>query len=360
MGSFIDKLLKNFDSPDAIKFSEKKIYKKDDAWLPTGIPEMEDNLGILGYPVGLTEISGMSKSGKTTLALMAMREFQKKYPNGVCIILSSENRDNKEYAEQMSINTEEVIIIKTRIVEDMFYQYQRCIDEIAELWEKEGYEGKPKIFTYWDSLGATLSKAEADAFRKNMAIMEKNEEGEGKETKYKNPQLGSFAKNAKLAMKSILSQLYEKDIFFIILNHRYDKISGQPGTKSGGGHWVEFLPSLRLETIRTQWIKLDEEEVAQLTKVKVEKNDYGSRKETVVEILLGYGVVLSEADLKYAAEHKLVKKEGVTKFNFLNMKWSSRRTYYEQYKQRNKLIPILIRKISNLRHIDILKDKGIE
>ena len=35
-------------------------------------------------------------------------------------------------------------------------------------------DGKPKIYIMWDSIGATLSRAEVDTFKENVKIVESN------------------------------------------------------------------------------------------------------------------------------------------------------------------------------------------
>lgn len=360
MSKLIDKLVKKFNGDGAIKFSDKDIFKEQSVWVHTGSPELDFNLGILGFPVGITEIAGKSRSGKTTLALMGMKNFQRDYEDGVCIILSSENRDNKEYAQQIGINTDNVLIIKSKFVEDLFYKLQLQIDYIAELWVSEKLEGRPKIFVMWDSVGATLSRSEQEAFKENVKNTEKTmEKGTKGETKHSQP--GAFAKQAKMCAKNMLGQIYDKDIIFLAINHTMANIGGN-GRKSGGGEWLEYLPTIRLETTLIEHIKIDEIEVAQLTKVKVVKNDFGSRKATIVEILLGYGYVLTEEDIDFAIKKGILVQDGKTKISFMKGKlaWSSKRTFYKLYEEKHKLLPILYKKIKDARHSLVLESKEVE
>lgn len=358
--NIIDKISKKFNDNDTVKFSEKQPFSKKDTFIHTGSPQLDYNIGALGFPVGITEISGESRSGKTTLALYGMKNFQKAHADGVCIILSSENRDNKIYAEKIGVDTERVIIVKSKMVEDLFLKTQTLINETDRVWKEENLEGKPKIYIMWDSLGATNSRAELETFMENVKISERNSE-KGTNTEYKHAKMADFAKNAKMCAKAILSQLYEKDIVFVILNHLIDNIK-TGGTDSPGGKWIEFLPSLRLKTIRTSWIRLDDIEVGQITKVKIEKNDWGSRRATEIEILLGYGIVLNQADIEYAVEKGILKREGKLKHSFMNGKitWVSQRTFYQNYIDGNKFLQLLHNKIMKERHNDVLREKGIE
>lgn len=360
--SITDKLIAKFNDGDVVKFSDKDIFKDMKTWIHTGSPELEANTGILGFPVGITEIAGKSRSGKTTLALMGMKNFQKEHPEGVCIILSSENRDNKEYAEQIGIDTSKVLIVKSKFVEDLFLKLQIQLNMINKLWAEEELDGKPQVFIFWDSLGATLSRSEQEVFQENVKNLQKSIE-KGTKMEMDHSQPGAFAKQAKGSMKNILGQIYDMDIVFVILNHTMAKIGGMSrgGRTSGGGEWIEYLPTLRFETTLIENERIDDVETAQYTKIKVIKNDFGSRKETIVEILLGYGLVLSEGDIDYAVRKGILQQKGKTGYSFMNDKltWNSKRTFYQNYKNKNKFLPILHKKITNLRHKDVLLEKGV-
>ena len=357
--SIVDKLIKKIDNDSVIKFSDKDVFDQESTWVHSGIPELDWNLRTYGFPVGITEIAGASKSGKTTLALEGMKNFQHQYKDGVSIILSSENRDNREYAREIGVDTDRVILVKNKFVEDLFFKAQNYIEEICELWREEKLDGKPKIYIMWDSLGATISRAEAETFIANAKI-EKQNAAKGTKTEYKHARMASFASSAKAAMKAMLAQIYEKDIIFVILNHLTTNFD-TGGKDSTGGSWVEYLPCLRLRTSRKDWIKLDDIEVAQTTKIKVEKNDFGTRKSTEVEILLGYGVVLSDGDIEYAIEKGILKKEGALKISFMGgkLKWSSKRTKYDLYVEKHKLLPVLLNKIKRERWNDMEKERAV-
>ena len=73
----IDKLVKRFDNENIIKFSEKDAFADMKSWAHSGSPELDFNLGTFGFPQGIVEIAGASRGGKTTLALEAMKNFQK-------------------------------------------------------------------------------------------------------------------------------------------------------------------------------------------------------------------------------------------------------------------------------------------
>ena len=79
--SIIDKIVKKFNSEDVIKFSDKDGFTAVKSWCHTGSPSLDYNLHTFGLPTGIIEIAGMSRSGKTTLGLMAMKAFLKENPD---------------------------------------------------------------------------------------------------------------------------------------------------------------------------------------------------------------------------------------------------------------------------------------
>jgi len=361
MASLADRIVSKYNSDDVIKFSDKDSFKEVKSWASLGSPELDENLGILGLPNGIIEIAGKSRSGKTTLALMGMKDFMDKNPdNGVAVILSSENRDNKEYAKNLGINVDNVIIYKIRTLEKMVYLMKNLIDNTKAIYKEDELPGEPKFYFFWDALGSTLSQAEVTAIEENVSRMEKKLiKGDDENFEAKNPQMMAFAKVGKQLGKIIISESYDTTMHFVMLNHYYDKTTGH-GTKSTGGEWVELFPTIRLKTVLKEHVKVDDVQVAQITRVIVEKNDFGSRKETEIEILLGYGLVLSANDIAYGVEKKLITRESANKYSAIGGKvsWKSKREYYDLYKEGNKFMRILHRKVLKAKHNDIFVGKG--
>lgn len=358
--NFIQNIVKKFNSEDVITFAEKDGFSEIKSWAHSSSGLLDYNLGTLGFPTGIIELAGKSRSGKTTLGLEGMKNFLKENPEvGIAVILSSENRDNKEYAKRLGIDTSKVIIIKIRYVESMFLRVKSLIKECEKYFE-ENKMGIPKFYFLWDSLGATLSKSELDTMDENVATLEKKAAKGDEITELKHEKIGAFAKPAKMFAKFLLGEMYSKVIHFIILNHQYDKIGGH-GRQSTGGEWIELFPTIRLQTSIKENVKVGDEEVAQITVVKVIKNDFGSRRPTDVEILLGYGIVLSEDEIAFGIESGIIEKVSAKKHSFLGGKltWSTKREFYDLYISGNKFLPILQKKIRNAYH-DVVRYEKIK
>ena len=366
--SIIDKIVQKFNSEDVIKFSDKDGFKDIKSWAHTGSPTLDYNLRTFGLPTGIIEIAGKSRSGKTTLGLMAMKYFLQENPDdGIAVILSSENRDNKDYALQLGLPVSRIIIVKVKYVEAMFMQVKKLIMDADEVMKE--MKMKPKFFFLWDSLGATLSKSELDTMEENTKRMEKElQRGtEVEDIELKNEKMMAFAKEAKKFAKSIMSEMYTHVMHFVMLNHQYEQSTmGVTTRKSTGGEWVELMPTLRLSMKLKNHEKIDDVEVAQITEVKVVKNDFGSRKKTDIRILLGYGIILSQDDIDYALENGILKKEGAKKVSFMNgrLSWSSPRELFNLYYEHNKMLKVLHNKIKKSMQSDLVAlkeslDKGL-
>lgn len=359
ISSVLNKLTAQFNSEDVITFKKKDGFSEIKSWAYTGSPELDWNLRTFGLPTGIIEIAGRSRSGKTTEGLEAMKYFLAENPDtGLACILSSENRDNKDYAIQLGVDISRVAIIKIHYVEQMFVRVSKFVKDAHALFAEAGIKEKPRFFFLWDSLGATLSKAEYDALRANVDNMNKAASKGEEFEKLQEPKMMAFAKSAKMFAKGLVGLCYTNVIHFVMLNHQYEQnVMGVTSRKSTGGEWVELLPCLRLQMRVTEMKKIDDVEVAQISEVKVIKNDFGSRQKTYIRILLGYGIILSEEDIEYGVERGIIQKPSKTVYSALNgkLRWKSDRELYQLYYDQNPLISALEKVIAASRHKDLRK-----
>nr|DAG32796.1 MAG TPA: Protein recA [Caudoviricetes sp.] len=357
ISNVLSKLTARFNSDDVITFKKKDGFAEVKSWAHTGSPELNWNLRTYGLPTGIIEIAGRSRSGKTTEGLEAMKYFLDENPEtGLACILSSENRDNKDYAVQLGIDPSRVVIIKIHYVEQMFVRVSKFVKDAHALFDEAVIKEKPKFFFLWDSLGATLSKAEYDALRANVENMDKAAAKGEELEKLQEPKMMAFAKSAKMFAKGLVGLCYTNVIHFVILNHQYEQnVKGVTSRKSTGGEWVELMPTLRLQMRVTEMKKIDDVEVAQISEVKVIKNDFGSRQKTYIRILLGYGIILSEEDIDYAVERGIIQKPSKTVYTALNgkLRWKSDRELYQLYYDQNPLLDTLGKVITAARHRDL-------
>lgn len=354
----IDKLIKKLekgkDSDKVKTFSNNDVFKNASNWLPTGIPVLDLKLNTFGYPVGITEIRGESKSGKTTLGMHALKTFQEKFgDDGVAVILSTERRDNKVYAQSIGVDTDKILLINCTSIEDVFNTAANIIKQVNSVWLEEGKSGKPKFLFLWDSLGASISAQEK-------AKMDECAEGDDEDS-YK-VAMGAAARAIKRGFRYITSKIYDFDIFFLIINHTYNSMSGYGGKESYGGTGIEFFPSLRLNVTRTGFVKASDDKIGQTSVIEVVKSDFDSYLGKIqMEINFGKGYVLTPEELDFACENNLLEKVGKNGYSFMNgkLEWNTKRKYYDLYNSENPLMKILVKKVTKLMHEEVSNRRGL-
>lgn len=351
LNGLIGKLEKKVEN--STKFSDIDYFKDTASWLPTGSAILDFRLNTLGYPIGIIEIRGASQSGKTTLSLHALKNFQTLYPDCVPVILSTERRDNKVYAKSMGIDVNKVVVIKCRSIEDVFNKIQNTIEFINEEWQKAGKPGKPKFLFIWDSLGASISSQE------KKAVAEAAKKGDEDHHK---AAMAAAARSIKRGLRFMTGEVYDNDIWFIIINHTYDSMQAFTEGKSYGGKGIEFHPTMRLNVAKKGYVKVRDKKLGQTTIIKAIKSDFNSQLEEIeIEIMLGKGVILNDDELEFAVEEGILEKNGKNGYSFMNgkLKWNNRPELYDLYEKENKLLSILEKKIVKAAHDRVLEYRGL-
>lgn len=97
------------DNKDAVQYlaSTDKVKL---ARFSSGCPALDTAMGG-GYPVGrFIELYGPESSGKTTLTLHAIAEYQKEYPEHDVAFIDTEFAFEEEYAQALGVNTDYLIV----------------------------------------------------------------------------------------------------------------------------------------------------------------------------------------------------------------------------------------------------------
>ena len=162
-------------------------------------------LGVGGYPKGrIIEIYGPESSGKTTLALHAIAEVQKK--GGKAAFIDAENAIDPMYAKALGVNIDDLILSQPDSGEQAL--------EITELLIKSGAIDLIVI----DSVAALVPQAELD--------------GEMSDS-----HMGLQARLMSKAMRKLAGVMNRSDCTAIFINQLREKIGimfGNPETTTGG------------------------------------------------------------------------------------------------------------------------------
>lgn len=272
---------KQFGKGSIMRLSAGENMIKDVEVISTGALSLDIALGIGGLPKGrIIEIFGPESSGKTTLALSAIAQAQKK--GGVVAFIDAEHALDVNYAKKLGVNIEDLMISQPDNGEQAL--------EITETLVRSGAIDVLVI----DSVAALTPRAEI--------------EGDMGDS-----HMGLQARLMSQALRKLTGAISRSNTLVIFINQIRMKIGvmfGNPETTTGGNA-LKFYASVRLDVRRVGALKNGEEVVGNRTSVKVVKNKMAPPF-TKVEFDLMYGEGISaEGDvLDLATTANIVEKSG--------------------------------------------------
>jgi len=276
----IDKLEKTYGKGAVMKLSDEKVL--DIPAISTGSLGLDMALGIGGIPRGrVIEIYGPESSGKTTLTMHCIAEAQK--AGGMAAFIDAEHAFDKNYAEKLGIDTENLLISQPDNGEQAL--------EIAEHLIRSGAIDIIVI----DSVAALVPKGEL--------------EGEMGESK-----MGLQARLMSQALRKLTGAIHKTGCACIFINQLRDKIGvmfGSPETTTGGNA-LKFYASVRLDIRRVGQIKEGADNVlGNRTRVKVVKNKVAPPFKVVeFDIMYGQGISKVGEVIDLGVELEIIKKAG--------------------------------------------------
>ncbi len=270
---------KQFGKGSVMKLGDNE--KREIDVIPSGSISLDLALGIGGYPKGrIIEIYGPESSGKTTFALHAIAEAQKK--GGRCAFIDAENALDPQYAKNLGVNIDELLLSQPDNGEQAL--------EITEALVRSGAISVIVI----DSVAALVPQAEI--------------EGEMGDS-----HVGLQARLMSQALRKLAGVINKTNTVAIFINQLREKVGvmfGNPEV-TPGGRALKFYSSVRLEIRRAEAIKLGTDIIGNKTSIKVVKNKMAPPfKNCTVDIMYGEGVSHEGELVDLASDANIIEKSG--------------------------------------------------
>ena len=248
---------------------------------PSGSLALDLALGVGGYPKGrIIEIYGPESSGKTTFALHAIAEVQKR--GGRAAFIDAEHALDPIYAKNLGVNINELLLSQPDTGEQAL--------EICEALVRSNAINIVVI----DSVAALVPQAEIDG-----------EMGDS--------HVGLQARLMSQALRKLGGTINKTKTIAIFINQLREKVGvmfGNPET-TPGGRALKFYSSIRLEVRKGESIKIGDSIIGSKTNIKVVKNKVAPPfKVATVDIMYGEGVSHEGELIDLGSESGILEKTG--------------------------------------------------
>ncbi|MEX0988567.1 MAG: recombinase RecA [Bacteroidales bacterium] len=275
----LDKIEKGYGRGTIMKMGDSAIV--DIPVIESGSIGLDVALGIGGYPKGrIIEIYGPESSGKTTLAIHAIAEAQKK--GGIAAFIDAEHAFDRFYAQKLGVD-----------IENLYISQPDNGEQALEITDHLIRSGAIDIIVI-DSVAALTPKAEI--------------EGEMGESK-----MGLQARLMSQALRKLAANISKTNTTCMFINQLREKIGvmfGNPETTTGGNA-LKFYASVRLDIRRIGQLKDGEDIQGNRSRVKVVKNKLAPPfRKAEFDIMYGLGISKTGELIDLGVELDIMKKSG--------------------------------------------------
>ena len=317
----MQKIEKSYGHGSIMRMADENIEQVD--VIPTGSIGLNAALGVGGYPKGrIIEIYGPESSGKTTLAIHAIAEAQKR--GGIAAFIDAEHAFDRFYAQKLGVDMNNLWISQP----DNGEQALEIADQLIR--------SSAVDIIVVDSVAALTPKAEIEG-----------DMGENK--------VGLHARLMSQALRKLTSNISKTNTTCIFINQLREKIGvmfGNPETTTGGNA-LKFYASVRLDIRRVTSIKDGDEVKGNQVRVKP------PFRKAEFDIMFGTGISKSGEIVDIGVQLGIVKKSG-SWFSYGDQKLAQGRDATKKLMEDN---PELAEEIENKimaqltgKNLDILED----
>jgi recombination protein RecA len=277
----LSQIEKAFGKGSIMKLGQRGSVLEEIETISTGSIGLDMALGIGGFPKGrIIEVFGPESSGKTTLALHAVAESQKK--GGSCAYIDAEHALDPIYARNLGVDVDSLVLSQPDTGEQAL--------EIADTLVRSGAVDIIVI----DSVAALVPRAEI--------------EGEMGDS-----HMGLQARLMSQALRKLTATVSKSNSIMIFINQIRMKIGvmfGNPETTTGGNA-LKFYASVRIDIRRIGTLKEKEQIVGNQVRVKVVKNKVAPPFKIVdFDIIYGEGISKFGELIDIGVKINVVEKSG--------------------------------------------------